>query len=471
MAVGAGRGELAASGTLREPEGSFAASMEEAFLGKAGPLRGSLSGTLSGGGVDIEKLSLETPYGNIALAGRLEREGKGRGRLRLASLFLSRGPAEARLAHPALVNYAPPGDFTTDDLSLAGPHGSLTLTGKLALDGDSDLTFEAAGLGSDGWLHGLFGDRVAMRGLDVRGQLTGSRRRPRARVEGGVAALAGAGASAPLTGRFELAYEPGALTVVAFEWSDGNGLRASAAGRLPVDPLAERLLLPGALELTARVRVGDLRALSFLFPASVEPHGGLEADLSLGGSWEEPTAEITARATNAGVSGIAALKGRAPISGSLAGALRGGVMEVRSLKVSSDEVDLEASGTWAGMPAPGRLLRREPPLRTGSLTLRGKFAVADLSLLRALAGNPVVSRGVSPASSRDARQNPGGRRRIRLDGGALDYGGDGRPWIESSSSRKSAADGQNRAGHRRPRARRSFSEVTSRGARRACVST
>lgn len=428
---GAFRASAQLRGTLVQPEGSFVASLEDADVGAAGPLRGRVSGTLSGGGLDVGELTLETPRGSLALAGRLEREGSRGFSLNLASLVLRRQGAEARLAQPALMRYAPPGVVTTDALKLAGEHGSLSVAGTIAPEGDSDLSFDIAGLGSEGWLRGLLPERLSVRGVDARGRLSGTRANPKVLVEGSVAALSDTGAPDPLSGRFELRYEPGVLTVAALEWWDGKALRASAAGRLPLDPLARQPLLAGALDLTVKLHAGDLRALSFLLPPSVEASGALDADLVLGGSWEEPTAQIALHATDAGASGVAALKGLAPATASLDAELRGGEMQVRALKVSSDDAEAEVSGTWTGMPALGQLLRRERPLRSGSVALRGRLAAGDLSALRTLAGNPRRLGGsitatftvVGPAS------DPAVDAEVRLEDGAVNYG-DGLPSLE-----------------------------------------
>lgn len=418
-------------GTLAQPGGPFTASLSDAAVGAAGPLRGRASGTLSGGGLDVGELTLEIPGGSLTIAGRLEREGTGGISLNLASLVLRREGTEARLAQPALLRYAPPGIVTTDALRLAGPHGSLSVAGRIALEGDSDLSFDIAGLGSDGWLGGLLPERLSVRGVAARGRLSGSRANPKVLVEGSVAALSDAGAPDPLSGRFELQYEPGVLTVAAFEWSDGKALRASAAGRLPLDPLARQPLLAGVLDLTVKLQAGDLRALSFLLPPSVEARGTLDADLVLGGTWEEPTAQIMLHATNAGASGVAALKGLAPVTASLDAQLRGGEMQVRALRLSSDDADVEVSGTWTGMPAFGQLMRRERPLRSGSVALRGRLAAGDLYALRALAGNPRRLGGsitgtftvIGPAA------DPAVDAEVRLEDGELNYG-DGLPSLE-----------------------------------------
>lgn len=413
------------SGRLQNPRGAFAAQFDDAFLNGVGPVNGRIGGALSGGGIDLATLALETTQGGVALTGRLEREGESGGRLRLDTLVMTRGPAEARLERPVMLRYEPPGIISIGRLGVVGPQGSLVLAGRLSSNGGLDLGFDAVGIGSDGWLRGLVGERVVVRGVDVHGRLTGSRMSPKVQLQGAIAALGGTETPIRVSGRFDLAYEPGTLSVLALEWSDDKGLHASVAGRLPLDLLAERRLPPGPLDLTAHLEAVDLQAFSFLLPASLALHGELEADLALRGSWTEPSAEVAARVQKLELPGIAPLKGRAPLSGNLEASLHPGVMELRSLQVFSDEFTAEASGSWNGMPTPEELLRRARPLRSGTVALRLTFASVDLAILRAVAGNPrrLAGRLTGEASITGPAGDPTIEGELRLEEGALDSGG------------------------------------------------
>ncbi len=99
-------------------------------------------------------------------------------------------------------------------------------------------------------------------------------------------------------------------------------------------------------------------------------------------------------------------------------------MELRSLRVASTELVAEASGAWTGAPSPGPLLRGEAPVLQGELDLRGSFALPDLGPLRSLAGNPrrLAGRGAGEFSVTGKPDDPVVEAKLRLDGGALDYG-------------------------------------------------
>ena len=182
-------------------------------------------------------------------------------------------------------------------------------------------------------------------------------------------------------------YEPGRLSIGAFEITGSGGLAAKGEGRCPLDFAADEILSPGPISIRAQASIPALEELAFLIPPAYAPTGSLRADIAVTGSWKEPDARLEIRGERLQLPAGTRFVPPGPYT--LAGTLTWNKAEARADKVrlESPALSLSLSGAWSS-PPPSPRSSPEPAMRR-----RDRSPCAPPSTPRTSAGSRNRSRG------------------------------------------------------------------------------
>lgn len=234
-------------------------------------------------------------------------------------------------------------------------------------------------------------------------------------------------------------YEPGRLSIGAFELSGAGNLAVKAEGTVPLDLAADDILSPGPISLRAQANIPALEALAFLVPPAWAPTGSLRADAAVTGSWKEPDARLEISGERLQLP--AGTRFAPPGPHTLAGTLTWNKIEARAEKVrlESPSLSLSLSGTWSSPPPLPSLFAGTGAAKTGSLSLRAAVSSPDIGWLReAVEGLRGVRGSVAGEIAVDGPAgDPVVSGTVRIAGGAVRY--QDLPPLDSLTARASLA--------------------------------
>ncbi|MDF1554922.1 MAG: translocation/assembly module TamB domain-containing protein, partial [Deferrisomatales bacterium] len=367
-----------AAGPLRAPTGTLSLWAGAASVAGVAVERVNLEARSEGGRVRVDAAVVRTGEGELALSGTATLPAPdGSMEMALETLRLARGGVELALRAPARI-VRTTGGVSVDSLSLGGPVGNLTLSGRVAPEGEADLTVEVSDLTGSGWLETLVGHRASFRGADLRAHLTGPTAHPVLTAFGGVAELHLEGAPFPLRGALDADYGPGGVSLRRLELQGDLGTGVSVSGEIPYDPLADDPLVSGPLAVRLVADVPSLGPLVALFAPDLVLDGFLKGTAELQGTWDEPRGRVQFEGRELTLPPAWQPQPAGPFAIEGAIVLGGDRVEVETLRLQSTALQASAVGTWHGAPPLARLLRGEFGALAGDLALHGRVDIPEL---------------------------------------------------------------------------------------------
>ena len=390
--LGALEADLRLSGPLTAPVG--AVRVEAARLRKDGEDLGevALEGSFEGGRLDVTRLGVTTPHGDLLAGGTVQLPlGGAELAVEVRTLGLRRGEANLDLAAPVTVDFQE-GGVVAEGVELAGGIGALTLRVDTRESAGFRVDAAATAFQVDAALAGLLEGPGQLGILD--GELRFQRSPLRAEVDGTLSDARLAGVADPVKARVQVDWEDGRLRVAELTASLPH-VSMDVRGTAPLDPDAA-LLGPGPVDLEARLRVdadalrGDL--LGTAMPADVAEvarrlSGKLELDLDLEGTWRGLTGTGVARLqgvsyVDADGAPLPALED--PVSGEVAVLLDDGVT-LRPSDLVLGDLGVANGLVRVARPLDVAALVEDPtPWLDAPLTADGTFTCEDLAWIAAL---------------------------------------------------------------------------------------
>lgn len=336
--------------------------------------------------VAISRLALAGPQGSLDLTGTVSlHPAQEKFEARLEHLALARSNVSLHLEKPVAftVFYGEDKSLTlADSLLLRGNVGSLAASGHLSLRGESRFQVRAGNLTGNGWLEEFTGPGYSLQGLDLDLAMQGPFSSPEISLAATVDALAGPQLADPLTGNVDVVLTGNTVRIKTFAWSNSRGQRLTAEGTAPFAPFAAKKFLSGPIDIRAVVALPDLR--EGIPPLSTVSglSGDLAAELILRGTWELPRGRMQFTARNLKLPDFREYALPEPVTAECGLSLEQGRLLFQDCRVQSPSLSARLSGRWLDLPSVAEMFEPRPDGLPGRVALEGSLRIADISWLR-----------------------------------------------------------------------------------------
>jgi autotransporter translocation and assembly factor TamB len=378
------QGTVTMSGPLKEPEADIAVDLKQLNIGDVAVASASFKALNSGRRMDIQLAEAHTAFGQVSVSGHLLRDpDDSHFDLQLNRATLASHGQTLKLDKPAQIYYSRSGPVTVKDLYLTGSAGNIRLDGVVGWNGRSDLNVFISDFNSQGWFDSLATDQLYFNGLNAHIHLGGSMASPSVTVAGDLARIGHRTHRMVLSGRFDLSYAGEMVTIRQFEWQGGESQQLAVSGTLPLNLVGKPILMPGPLQIDARVNLADLEGSDFDSPDGVLTGGSFKGELQMTGTWDAPAGKIIFQGR--GLNRPAFLKPMPPGPFDIDGRMQlgGEKVVIESIQIHSPHLSFSSSGEWNGMPALADLLRGKTRRMEGDVSVQGDLVAADLSWITA----------------------------------------------------------------------------------------
>jgi len=339
----------------------------------------------------ITDAELKTEQGNLRFAAQIMPQTEEKlVRAELGQLILSYSSAEFTLDRPAplVLSYGDKGaSLDVGEMLLKSVVGDISLQGSLAWQEESLLQVQATRLTSRGWLDGLTGKEYQISGADILFTLHGPLASPRAALAAHIAEIGCPQLTVPLSGDVAVDYEGASgLSIRKFLLATPHGQQISLAGLIPYDPMADNPFLPTALDLKGKVVLPDLQGIAANTAVNAVQEGEFFGEFQLGGSWEQPTGELSFKGGNLYLHRFVKNAPKEPLTAHGLINVLPGTLRLQHLTVQGSPFAFNMDGTWSDIPSLAGLIRQPPEGLPGTVAFDGRLDMKDVGWLAPYAG-------------------------------------------------------------------------------------
>ena len=375
------KGSILASGSVATPEATVELSSPHFRWGDAHLSKILLKASSSRGITVLEQLSARAGEGSLEIEGRIKHDPYFQQlEADLTTLHLKWRKKYLALKRNAVLKVSPSGRFfQIERLDLSGNLGRIDISGRAGYEVPSDLMVQVENLSGSEWPATLFGDGLTFEKMNATAQLQGSLKRPLVKISGTIDQLTTDLLSEDLTGRFDLEYVSGFLSVRSFDWSGAKGTHLAVTGTMPLpgNPVEAMALQP--LNLSAKLDLPQAALLNLFLPEPMIARGSLTSEATLSGSWRHPTGMVQLKAS--GLEASEKQQWLPPGPFSVAGDLqyRQNTLNLKQLHLDSPTLTFDGAGSLEDMPAIDKLIQRPRDNLRGNVSFLGSLQSTDIS--------------------------------------------------------------------------------------------